>query len=47
MSDAATEPKVKPPSLVETIDFTNQIEDQIKLVLYAVQGLPQITVCSC
>jgi hypothetical protein len=36
MSDATTtEPKVEPPSLVDAIDFT----DQIKLVLYAVQGL--------
>ena len=40
MSDATiAEPKVKPPSLVDAMDFTNQIEDQIKLVLYAVQGL--------
>jgi hypothetical protein len=40
MSDATTtEPKVEPPSLVDAMDFTSKIDDQIKLVLYAVQGL--------
>ena len=39
MSDA-TEPKVKPPSLLDAIDFTSLvIKEQIKLVLYAVELL--------
>jgi hypothetical protein len=40
MSDATTEPKAKPPSLIEAIDFTNLvIKEQIKLILYAVERL--------
>ena len=40
MSDAATEPKAKPPSLIDVIDFTNLvIKEQIKLILYAVERL--------